>query len=443
MGRKVFLSVLGTGPYEECEYVSGDYSMKSRYIQVATLAYLEERLKSENNGFSESDAAIIFVTNKSELQQWNIGLTKAGKSTGLREELKKLNLPMKIRSRHIDDGKNEAEIWTIFKTIFDEIQEDDELYFDVTHAFRYLPMLLLTLINYSKFLKNVKLKSITYGNFMVEGDKKPIMDLTAISALQDWTFAAGEYLKHGDADDLVRLGKDEIKPILKATKGKDEAASELNHFIELLQRVVDSFRTCRGIQIIDAIDLSRLKKATEKLDSTMIEPLNPIFDKIKNSLDQFDELKNVRNAYSAAIWCFDNKLYQQSATILQEYVISFLCLRNGINIEDDKQRECVNMALIIKKKEIDEKEWECDEEQKAKIKEILHDDLLNNKDFVSLFSTMTSVRNDYNHSGMRQETQAPKSLIVNIRKCIDKFGEILLNEDPEKPCPVSQPNSFN
>lgn len=442
MGRKVFLSVLGTGPYNECEYVKEGYSKKSRYIQVATLAYLEEKLKRENNEFRESDTAIIFVTTKSEAEQWVLGRTKVNnvksETTGLREELSKLQLPIKIRSQHIDDGQNEAEIWTIFKTIFDEIQENDELYFDVTHAFRYLPMLLLTLINYSKFLKNVKLKSITYGNFMVEDEKKPIMDLTSISVLQDWTFAAGEYLRNGDAEELVKLGKEELKPILAATKGKDESASKLNHFIELLQRVVDSFRTCRGIQIIEAQDLSGLKKATENLDSTMIEPLNPVFNKIKKSLVHFDEHENVKNAYSAAKWCFDNKLYQQSATILQEFVVSFICQRHGIDINDERQRDCVNSAFNIKRKEVEEEEWECEEDKKTKIKEILQDELLNNIDFVKLFSTMTIVRNDYNHSGMRKDNpKTPKSIIENIKKCLDKFGEILFNDNSEKPCPFN------
>ena len=33
------------------------------------------------------------------------------------------------------------------------MQDGDELYFDLTHGFRYLPMLVMVLINYSKFLK--------------------------------------------------------------------------------------------------------------------------------------------------------------------------------------------------------------------------------------------------------------------------------------------------
>lgn len=435
MARKVFISVLGTGPYSECTYIRDSFEFSTRYIQIATLKYFIEESKNKDE-WTDKDCAIFFLTQKAEDDQWNIGKSKikdGGKdivvcSTGLKEELSNQQLPIEIKARHIEDGQDEKEIWSIFKTIYDEISSEDELYFDITHAFRYLPMLLLTLINYSKFLKNVKLKSITYGNFMSKEDKKPIMDLTSISMLQDWTYAAGDYLNNGCVDSLTSLCKDEIKPILRETKGKDEAASKLNRFVELLQRVVDSFRTCRGIQIINATDLSGLKDAANNLDSTMIEPLNPIFEKIKKSLVYFDEKENLKNAYSAAKWCFDNKLYQQSATILQEFVVSFICKRNGIDIADEKLRECVNSAFAIKYQNLDESKWTIKEENKEKIKEILKDDLMDNLDLVKLFSTMTIVRNDYNHSGMRKDNpKTPSSIVSNIDDCLKGFSKILFN----------------
>ncbi len=435
MARKVFISVLGTGPYSECTYIRDSFEFSTRYIQIATLKYFIEESKNKDE-WTDKDCAIFFLTQKAENEQWKIGKARTkdnGKIVtvdmpGLKDELLNQQWPIEIKAQHIEDGQDEKEIWSIFKTIYDEIRSEDELYFDITHAFRYLPMLLLTLINYSKFLKNVKLKSITYGNFMSNDDKKPIMDLTSISMLQDWTYAAGDYLNNGCVDRLTSLCKDEIKPILMETKGKDEAAGNLNRFVELLQRVVDSFRTCRGIQIISATDLTKLKNAANNLDSTMIEPLNPIFERIKESLVYFDEKENLKNAYSAAKWCFDNKLYQQSATILQEFVVSFICKRNDIDITDEKLRECVNSAFHIKLRDKDESEWEVKEENKEIVKKILKDDLMDNLDLVKLFSTMTIVRNDYNHSGMRKDNpKTPSSIISNIDDCLKGFSKILFN----------------
>jgi len=44
----------------------------------------------------------------------------------------------------------------IFRTIFDEIDENDEIIFDVTHSFRYLPMLVFIVINYARVVKKMQ-----------------------------------------------------------------------------------------------------------------------------------------------------------------------------------------------------------------------------------------------------------------------------------------------
>jgi len=65
--------------------------------------------------------------------------------------------------KEIPDGKDTDEIWEIFDIIYNALEEDDNIYIDITHSFRYLPMLLLVLLNYAKYLKNIKIKQITYG----------------------------------------------------------------------------------------------------------------------------------------------------------------------------------------------------------------------------------------------------------------------------------------
>lgn len=59
-----------------------------------------------------------------------------------------MNLPVEIRPVDIVDGKDEDEMWKIFNALFNELRDGDELYFDLTHSFRYIPMLVLVLGNY-------------------------------------------------------------------------------------------------------------------------------------------------------------------------------------------------------------------------------------------------------------------------------------------------------
>ena len=431
MARKVFISVLGTGPYSECTYgINNTPIMSTRYIQLATLKNLLQTGIDNEEQWTENDAALIFVTSKSKSDQWIVGKTREGiEREGLKAESEKMNLPFELAPIDIKDGKNEDEIWEIFNTIFRQIKEGDELYFDITHAFRYLPMLLLVLVNYAKFLKNVTVKSITYGNFMDSNDVKPIMDLTSIAVLQDWTFAAGQYLENGSVDRLVSLCEQEFKPILKETKGADVAAQNLKAFIAKLSAVTEERKTCRGMDIINSTSFKGLKECADNLEETFVDAFNPIFEKIKSSLVSFDEKENVRNGLSAAVWCYDNGLFQQAATILQEFVVSFFCLRHDIRIDDEENREIINKAFIIKFNNITEDNWEIDSEKKDKLNEVLSDELFANKTLISSFNNLTEVRNDFNHSGMRSKRlpMKPQAIKDNIKKCICAFAVILFN----------------
>ncbi|MBR0498654.1 MAG: TIGR02221 family CRISPR-associated protein [Paludibacteraceae bacterium] len=429
MARKVFISVLGTGPYSECMYgINNNPIMSTRYIQLATLKNLLQAGIDNEEQWTENDAALIFVTSKSKSDQWIVGKTREGiEREGLKAESEKMNLPFELAPIDIKDGKNEDEIWEIFNTIFRQIKEGDELYFDITHAFRYLPMLLLVLVNYAKFLKNVTVKSISYGNFMDPNDVKPIMDLTSISVLQDWTFAAGQYLENGSVSRLVSLCEQEFKPILRETKGADVAAQNFRAFVTKLSDVTEERKTCRGLDIIKSTSFKGLKECADNLEETFVDAFNPIFEKIKSSLVSFDEKENIRNGLSAAVWCYDNGLFQQAATILQEFVVSFFCLRHGIAINDDGNREIVNKAFRIKYDNKREEDWDIAAEKKDKLKDVLSDDLFENNTLVTEFKTLTDVRNDFNHSGMRSNPMLPHRMKYNIKKCICAFAVILFN----------------
>lgn len=449
MARKVFISVLGTGFYGKCKYTRGEYNSvkasETRFIQQSTLEYLNVY------DWSKNDAAIFLLTSKAKSQNWNREIkSRVNFSTkeeeeylGLEYVLEQMNLPVEIRPVDIVDGKDEDEMWEIFNALFNELKDGDELYFDLTHSFRYIPMLVLVLGNYSKFLKNVTIKSITYGNYEAREDNNaPIVDLLPLSALQDWTYAAGQFLENGNVSRLQHLCNEELKPILREAKGSDLEATNLKKFINTLADVIDERVTCRGMSIIKSESFRKMKNVSDKLETTKIEPLNPVFDKIKKSMVSFDENENIKNGFSAAVWCFKNGLLQQSATILQEFVITFVCSRHGIQIDDEGKRDWVTSAFAIKCNNLAEKDWRLNKEpevaeiQKERIKQILADDLFASCDFVNAFVSLSEVRNDYNHSGMRsvRKPMSTNNIKNNIEKCINVFEDLLFNIKPNSSC---------
>ncbi|MCI7069913.1 MAG: TIGR02221 family CRISPR-associated protein [Bacteroides pyogenes] len=434
MARKVFISILGTGFYKKCKYISGDFcSSNTRFAQQAVLEHTNAK------EWSDTDTGIFLLTADARAKNWEISERENSRKekesyTGLKNILNQLQYPFFCQDISIPDGKTEEEIWEIFSCIYKLLEEGDELYIDLTHSFRYLPMLLLVLSNYAKFLKKAQIKTLSYGNYEArdtESNKAPIIDLLPISALQDWTFAAANYLKNGNADNLVELTQTTIKPILKACKGANPQAKETASFAKQLEETSNDFQTCRGVNIYHSTHISALKKSLKTMQSTFIQPLNPLINQIEQMFSPFDDSPNIANGFAAAKWCNQHGLYQQAVTILQENITSLFCERNNISIDDEAQREIVNKALnIVSQKLIDQEEkWRIKTaEEKEKLKEILKDRLLQNKEIFNAFSRLTEIRNDINHSGMRSKQRPLKAqqIKTKISEIVQKVEETFL-----------------
>ena len=201
MPRKVFISILGTGLYEECAYTKEKEeehkpfkSSPTRFIQQASLELVGA------NDWSKEDQVIIFLTKKARELNWNKTIAERkryGKDTpepykGLEAVLQEMDLKAQVEDKDIKDGMNKEEIWEVFQTIYDTWEEGDEVYMDLTHSFRFLPMLLLVLGNYAKFLKGITIENIIYGNYearSIAENEATIISLMNLARLQDWNFA--------------------------------------------------------------------------------------------------------------------------------------------------------------------------------------------------------------------------------------------------------------
>lgn len=429
MARKVFISVLGLSNYGSCFYTRDDKGFKSqevRYIQEATLDYL---MKMGN--WNITDIAYILLTHGAEKRNWvDNGHIYQGSSlpieqSGLKTQLEKMKLPFPIIPiKNLPDGNDEKEIWMIFEQVFNLLQENDELYFDLTHGFRYLPMLILVLGNYSKFLKNIVVKSITYGNYEArnrETNEAAIIDLYPLSDLQDWTFASANFLKNGNITQLKSMCDQNLKPILKEAKGSNLAATTLKKYMAALECIVNDMNTCRGINIIQGNNINELFTLSSQLTDVIIEPLKPVIEKMRDSFAEFIPSPNIKNGYLAAKWCFDNQLYQQSLTILHETIISHIC--EGKKWNDIRYREIVSKTLNIYINKIEQEKWQCTPDQVDLIKEILGNKALGF--LASMYVVTTSLRNDYNHAGMRTNPANRQRIISQLKERIDIIPSIL------------------
>lgn len=429
MSRRVFLSVLGVAFYETCRYRKDDFTgSETLFVQKSLLEYLQQQ---ENWG-GDSDLVLMLLTDLARKNNWDKNL-KTRFCAKLQKEvayqgLEKILLDMNLSYRDIaiPDGKDSDEMWEIFEVIFDELQDGDELYLDITNSFRYLPMLLVVLVNYAKLLKNVKVKAIFYGNYEArdkESNIAPIMDLLPLSVLQDWTLAASDYLRYGQVEKLFELSESSLLPILRNTETRTKDAEKLRSFVTKLKEMVEERTTCRGYAIVGSKNVRKLKCTASEIQKVTIVQLRPIFEKIKQSLNDFDAKENVLNCIKAAKWCCDNKLYQQATTMLEEGLGTFLCCHYQLGYRKMANRDAIFGCISIKTQNKDIEENKANKELVEKI--LADDSVWGNKAFVTILQKILELRNDYNHAGFKKNPFSAQKVIETIEELLDGIEEVL------------------
>lgn len=415
MARKVFISVLGTGSYKECIYALGDTQYdKTRFIQKATLQMLDVKEQ-----WTEDDHIYIVMTDGSQEKNWETRTEDGVTIIGLDDTLKDMQLSTPIDTIKIPDGNNEDEIWQIFSNIYnilDKQEDGAELYFDLTHGFRYLPMLVLVLGNYAKFLKNTIVKSITYGNYESR-DKvtniAPIINITPLAALQDWTNAAADYLEHGDATKLKNCADKPLITIARETKGQDQDATTLIKLSKQLYEFSNLISFNRGDEIIIGKQSEQIKALLEKADAEYIRPMGPLFKQIAKSVRNFNP-DSPENMIEASRLCLDHSDFQASITLLQEGIVSMLCRKFHLDVKDKGDREIATQALNKLGLELQNKEYRPLSPYKETIIKRIIDSGIISSELANQWNKITEDRNDFNHAGLRASYKDAETLRNNI-----------------------------
>jgi CRISPR-associated Csx2 family protein len=430
MARNVFISILGVSYYEEVKYHFGDENIKngikSRFIQEAAINHFCKDWK-------EPDKCYIFLTDFAKKQNWNHPAQAKNRDNkkkykGLSEILKDNNL---VKEIPILDGNNEKEIWNIFETVYDVLEEKDCVYFDITHAFRSIPMLVMVLINYAKFLKKIEVKSITYGNFEARKDNMaPVIDLTAFSYLQDWAGAANEFIQFGNADNLMELSDDEA-------------------LTNLLTKFTYNFTTCRGIDIFSGETSSQLSRELEKINIDG-KLFSHIIKEIKNKTNSFEENNIINNGLAAVDYCIKHKLFQQGITLLTEFIITYLLIYIGKDWKDETNRNTISGCLNLNKLEnyntyslaeklqrkidnnslVEQEKNEILKEQQdiaEKVFNLPFKKKISDKIFKNLSQ---GSRNDINHGGIRSNPKKCTDFSNSLKKYYNEIKKII----QEFPC---------
>jgi CRISPR-associated Csx2 family protein len=426
----VFLTFLGTNDYLECNYVVPEIGFrceKVRFVQEATLKLACKDWDATARGY-------VFTTADAEKKNWmDNGHISHPACQGLAQRISELNLPFEVRPVSIPDGNSNEEIWEIFKIVFDCLEYEDCVVFDITHAFRSIPMLAVVLLNYAKVLKKIQIAGIYYGAFEKLGPipkvrempvaqrDAPILDLTTLDSLMEWTIGIDRFIKAGDPEMIHRLSMDSVKPLLEQSKGKDQAAQSIRSLANRLKAFSQAHSTCRGLDISQtAINLRQSVLDAKQTD--ILPLLKPLLAKIEEVATKYGN-HTLPDGLAAARWCREHNLVQQGYTILQEAIVSHFTEIVGGNIKNINQRKNVSQAFkILAQKIVDHpSRWEVEaRDSEGFIRQVIRA-IVETEGISSIFEKIREKRNDLAHAG----ASANALTVSNVERFYDELDRLI------------------
>ena len=257
----VVISALGTSPYTEVLYRFQDgQAIRSSYPVHALIQKSGVRF----------DQTIVLLTEKAR-KKWRSMQSVLGRYKETAGD---------IRPVRIKDGKNSEEVWQIFDVIAKVVPENAQLYIDITHGLRHLPMLLVMAAAYLRAAKNVTIRSISYGAFDLrrtnsDGDVEcDVFELLPFVELFDWASAAKMFQETGNASQLAYL--------LRSTGARlgEEAREQINSVAQQLD------------EVNLALEVARPEEAMQKADS-VTQAIEASAERIQTYAKPFGLLKGL------------------------------------------------------------------------------------------------------------------------------------------------------
>jgi CRISPR-associated DxTHG motif protein len=330
--RKIILSTLGVprtneGKYEEVTYNYGE-------LQETTPFFVKGLAKAK-----QVERVYVLTTPKAE--KTFDALQTAFQSDGTMATIQ-------LTAVDIPNGENQAELEQIFETIaaLEDLANTD-LILDITHAFRSLPMLMLSAVYYLQDIKDIHILDIYYGAFEAKNQATqvvPVFSLKFFDTLVEWSQAFNIFNQTGAGHFIGRLLQGQQQavhtdPILKASFGRDELPTKLQNIHSILERLAwaldlvqpDSVMALCA-ELVDLMNEDKTKQDVEKWSSTF----KTLFEAIKDSFADLalDKPRQDPDAFIAKserllAWYIEHERYTAAFLLLREQLVSLFMQRQA------------------------------------------------------------------------------------------------------------------
>jgi CRISPR-associated DxTHG motif protein len=396
------LTFLGTSPYTRVTYVWDSRAYETDLFPEALAVWHEP-----------SEMLVLLTAEAKRHANW----------TNLRA---RLSGKVALNPVDIPSGRSEAELWQIFETLTDCLSEGDEVIFDVTHAFRSLPILTLLSAAYLRVAKSVHLRALLYGAFEAKDENNcaPVFDLTPFLSLLDWVTATDKFVKTGDARELASLLRAAHNLPWKSASPQDR--QHLPRYLQGLGTTLES--------LSQALALARPHEVTEhaaglaeRLDTAAVEterwaqPFTVLLGRTRSAYAPF--AANTLAAQRELVrWYVERGHVVQAVTLAREWLVSWACCHLGKDqlAEREDVEEAINQASRRR----------CGEAVENESPLLTPLTALPNADtLMKAWDTVSDLRNDVAHCGMRLEPRPASKIVQSAAKLVDQMDCLSLPKE--------------
>jgi len=229
-------------------------------------------------------------------------------------------------------GLNTIELYDnfdIFMELEDQLNEGDEIYLDIIHSFRSIPLFMYLMMDFIQTLsmKKIELKGIFYGmlDIIKEIGYAPVIDLAPLFNISNWIRGTYNFVNFGNGYLVSNLiENDELSKVIRNIS----ELVNINYLVDLRNQI------------------NKLDRMVEKENIENIGIFRYMLPYVKGFTSRFNNLNKIYEfQLEISKWFYENKRYGHAYICLLESILTALCEIYRLSVSDYDNREQMKNIL--------------------------------------------------------------------------------------------------
>lgn len=383
------MSFLGAGDYREAIY-DLPRTIRSPYFSVSLAANLRP------------DRISIYVTEQSEVAHYKRFLA----------EMERNGLDVSsVQPVRIPTGSTIQEVWEIFDTVIATVKPGEELAFDITYSFRFMPAIAFLSVIYLRAAKGIRLNDLYYAAYQKELEVIPVWRLSGFVDILDWLEGVSAFTGYGDAAPFGGKLR-EIQGRIR--RENQDGPIELQRMGDMLYAIAEGLRLGRPQSVSRAVgefqhtygEHGERRAALDRELQKWAKPLTLLSEKLINDFLPLHGDGPV-TYMNMADWFVRNGYPISALTLMREAMVSYCILRTDGSLHDELDKDRRRAA----ENEMNSFEGCFPEHPVSRT-----------------WTGLRDLRNDAAHSGFRENPCSPRRFEERTKRILQEVREIMRDE---------------